>query len=55
MNPLVVQLIAALITAGPDVLQAVAAIVKAAHGQALTTDEHTALGVALAAAVHPKA
>lgn len=52
MNPLVMQIIAALITASPDLLNAIAALIKAAHGQPLTPDEHTEIGRAIASIAH---
>ncbi len=54
MNPLVIQLIAALIASGPDMLNAVAALIKAAHGQPLSISDHTNLGEALAKVLAPK-
>jgi hypothetical protein len=49
MNPLLVPLITALISAGPDMLAAVAAIINAAHGRPTSEADHTAIGRAIAA------
>jgi len=52
MAPAVVAaLIQALIAVGPSAIQAIEAILKATHGQAVSEADHAALGKALALAL----
>jgi len=54
MSPLVAQLIGVLIASGPQMLEAIAVIIKAVHGQPVSEADHSALGRALISALSPK-